>query len=275
MSSSHSALVNKVDLQIAGITLSIFSEEIDLTGFINPVWQLFVVRNNEPEQALEIVFSSKTGLDRQQADPHPMIDVFQKGILLRFPKSTLSYDFESKSGVLETPDKKPVLDLEYSLRILFAYFVLWRGGVLIHAAGIARNGSGFVFCGPSGIGKSTVVNYSKGLTILNDDLTVIAPGHENPWEIFATPFANPNQPVLNSYVRLSKIFLLKQSNEVGLGKISRGRALSEFIANVPVLSRDRFRCDRLIYTSEKILQKIPFYKLNFKNDPTFWTVIDD
>jgi hypothetical protein len=233
-----------------------------------------LARDNYPEQALEIVYRSKTGLGRQQADSHPTIHIYQKGILLQFPKSTLSYDFESKSGMLEILDKNPVLDLEYSLRILFAYFVLWRGGVLIHAAGIARNGSGYVFCGPSGIGKSTVVSYSKGATILNDDLTVIAPGHENPWEIFATPFANPNQPVLNGYARLSKIFLLKQSNEVVLETISNGKALSEFIANVPVLSRDRFRCDRLIQTSEMILQKIPFYKLNFKNDPTFWTVID-
>ncbi|MBE0566841.1 MAG: hypothetical protein IH621_12825, partial [Krumholzibacteria bacterium] len=44
---------------------------------------------------------------------------------------------------------------------------------LVHAAGVVRDGRGYLFVGPSGAGKSTVAELSRGHAVLNDEMNLV------------------------------------------------------------------------------------------------------
>jgi hypothetical protein len=207
-------------------------------------------------------------------DIHPKVVSFINKIMLIFRSGRVQFELNSNSGIFNTMSNEPLVEIEYCLRILYSYFVLLQGGIMIHGAGLSRNGKGYVFFGPSGVGKSTVSNLSLDSKILNDDLTVILCSREGKWKIFSTPFANPGQTTVNLSVPLQGIYLLKQSDQVFLEELSPGIAISEIISNVPVVSSDIYRSDKLFTTCEAIMKAIPFYRLNFRNDRSFWEVIE-
>ena len=56
-----------------------------------------------------------------------------------------------------------------------------RHAVAVHGACVARNGSGILLCGPSGVGKSTLsfACARRGWTFISDDCTWLLPDSEN------------------------------------------------------------------------------------------------
>jgi hypothetical protein len=64
--------------------------------------------------------------------------------------------------------------LEYALKALLSALLSRNNGGLFHAAGIARDGAGYLFAGPPGAGKSTVAAIAgPGGAILNDELVAV------------------------------------------------------------------------------------------------------
>jgi len=266
---------DSITLDIAGITLRINSGEADIPSILSPIYKLFTVRGSVcTNYQLNLIFHQEKTKAAKNDDPYPEVVFLKDKLILNFLTSQLTFELSYNAGALLTLNQVPFIELEYSLRVLYAYFILIYGGVLVHAAGIARNGIGYIFCGPSGVGKSTVSKLSRNSIILNDDLTAIRPGPDDQWMIFSTPFANPGQKIKNLTVPLRGIYLLNQSNEVLLEELSPGKGLAEFISNVPVISGDIYYSELLLSTCSKLLSMIPFYKLHFQNDPSFWNVID-
>jgi hypothetical protein len=79
--------------------------------------------------------------------------------------------------------------VENVLRILVAHALVARGGVLLHAAGVAEGDRARVFFGVSGAGKTTLSRLAQeeGRRILSDDMVALVPetGRSN----LAIPFA--------------------------------------------------------------------------------------
>lgn len=78
-----------------------------------------------------------------------------------------------------------------------------RGGVLFHAAAVARQGQGILIPGGIGAGKTTLAAFllSKGLTYLTDEL-VFVPNKSTKLQAFTRPLnvKNPSLPVLAPYL---------------------------------------------------------------------------
>ncbi len=265
---------NTIILDIAGVFLSISSSDIEVLDFLSPLYQLFLLNDAPFTFNLEIKIRKDDPSMLYREEKHPQVGYREENFFLQFQAGEMIFNFFQCSGVLVTSMTNLAFKLEYCLRILFAYFILRIGGILIHAAGISRNGKGFIFSGPSGIGKSTVSKLSPEAIILNDDLTIIKPGLDQKWAIYSTPFANPGQKIHNKSVPLVGIYLLEQSNEVTLEEVSPGKAVAELFANVPVVSMDSHSADQLFTIIHEIIRDVPVNKLRFIMDPSFWILID-
>ena len=264
----------KIIINIAGILLSITSTDVEVLRFLNPLYKLFLTSGDQfNTYQLGIFIRENQSDSTPEIDSHPKVVFFIDKITLNFTTGRLIFDLLNRTGELITSGENLALELEYCLRILFGYFVLQKGGLLIHGAGIARQNNGYIFLGPSGVGKSTVSRLSGNFILLNDDLTVILPDHDGTWKIFSTPFANPGQRIQIISVPLRGMYLLEQSDMVRLEKLFLGKAISEIIANIPVITGNFFLADQVISTCLKLLQKIPIFKLSFMKDPSFWDVI--
>lgn len=165
--------------------------------------------------------------------------------------------------------------LENFLRVLTAAYVLERGGLLIHAAAIVRNGRAFVFFGPSGSGKTTVTHLSPRDVILSDDLALILPGPEG-YRAAGIPFgmAHHRIPQTNASFPVASLNRLVQSTEVDVEPIAGGRALAELAGSLPFVMQEPAQASRALETARRVLGSVPVRRLYFRRDESFWTVIE-
>jgi len=185
-----------------------------------------------------------------------------------------SADLKARRAILHIASDQPLYAVEYFLRVMYAALAFEAGGLLFHAAGIARNNRGYCFFGYSGSGKTTVSRLSAGDVVLNDDLVVLLPADDG-WMAHATPFWNPTQvrPMGRIAVPLVGLFRLVQDKVVYLEAMSSGQALAEIIASAPVISTHAGWSDQLLARGLQLLQQIPVYELHFLPDASFWDVI--
>ena len=165
--------------------------------------------------------------------------------------------------------------LENFLRVMTASFILDRGGLLLHAAGVARHGRAYIFFGPSGSGKTTVANLSPLDTVLSDDLTLVVP-HDGAFQAAGIPFgmAHHRVPQTGAAFPIAGLFRLVQSGTVEREPLGGGRALAEIGANLPFVMRETGQAERAIANAEALLRRVPAWTLRFTREDRFWNVIE-
>ncbi len=99
---------------------------------------------------------------------------------------------------------------ERLLRIMYALAAAEKDTFIIHAVVVSYEGKGYLFLGPSGIGKSTHarmwLEHIEGTELVNDDFPVVRDGivYGSPWGGFHTPcYRNVSYPI-GGIVRLSQ-----------------------------------------------------------------------
>jgi hypothetical protein len=204
---------------------------------------------------------------------------FQAGAL-RFTSAAYSGYIDPASGkaacTLTTAHALSAVD--YFLRACLALLAFEAGGLLLHAAGLLRNGRGYLFFGPSGAGKTTAARVSHaeaGAIVLNDDLVVLLPRADR-WWVQATPFTNPSQvpPSGDWCSPLHAIYRLAHSRQVRSEPIVPALALAELLTSCPIVSGDPDRADRLLARLDHLVRAVPVKRLYLRPDASFWVVID-
>ncbi len=172
---------------------------------------------------------------------------------------------------------QPVAAIEYVLRTAVALLAFDAGGLLLHAAGLVRNGRGYAFFGHSGSGKTTAARVSTGARVLNDDLVVLTPIHDwdDGWRIHATPFSNPTQvlPAGPEYAPLTALLRLVQSKQVVVQAMPVAQAAAELLTSVPIIPLDPIRTPRLIDRVLSLVTAVPTARLHFLPDDSFWPAV--
>lgn len=129
---------------------------------------------------------------------------------------------------------KPVFPLEYPIDELVMMHRLSLGeGVEVHALGLAdEDGSGYLFLGHSGAGKSTTARLwmdRPGVRLLSDDRIILREHGDQFW-MYGTPWHGDAGIASASRARLSSIFLLEQAPKNELTPVSQARAATELFA---------------------------------------------
>jgi hypothetical protein len=139
--------------------------------------------------------------------------------------------------------------LENLLRVLVAYDVLGRGGVMLHCNAIVRDDWAVVMFGHSGAGKSTTseLALASGCSVISDDINVIE-RIEGSWKVRPIPFSGTLES--NSDIRhpvpLLGMFRLRQAGSDYVQPCSAARAVSLLAGSAPFINRDVQRYARLV-----------------------------
>src|SRR5205823_10646703 len=103
------------------------------------------------------------------------------------------------------------LTLDSLLRVVLSLVLPRQGGLLVHAAGLARDGRGYLFPGVSGAGKTTVARLSPDATLLSDELSIVTACTESPY-LHGTPFwGELARAGENRAVSLAGIYFLRKA----------------------------------------------------------------
>jgi hypothetical protein len=166
---------------------------------------------------------------------------------------------------------KPIVVAGY--RNLLVTFPLNHSALLIHGAGVVRNGAAALFLAPDGGGKTAVVRSVNGATVLNDDHVVL---QESSRAIIAhgTPFGQiTGGPV---QARVGGLFLLEKSIVFELIPAKRDEVLqflwNEHMLKWHMLPKDlRTRAFNILYDA---CHQAPVYRMRFPKDYVDWDAID-
>jgi hypothetical protein len=162
--------------------------------------------------------------------------------------------------------------LENLLRVLVAYDVLQRGGVLLHCAAIVKNDRAVVLFGHSGSGKSTTsaLALENGCSVISDDINVIEPGRDG-WQVKPVPFSGTLNTAsdISRPVALDGLFRLHQASKDRVQPCSLARAVSLLMGSAPFVNQDSYRYSQLVDVLSKLSAAPGVQDLYFTNSHEF------
>ncbi len=175
----------------------------------------------------------------------------------------------------ETP---PGFNLAFDnvLRLVSAYALLARGGVLLHSAGVSDGTWAWIGFGHSGAGKSTLSGLAldAGQQVLSDDLNALR-YKDGQWLAQRVPFAGELGPTLGddrSYP-IAGLCRLAKGAEHRLIPLARPEALAALVGSAPYINQDPYRVLDLVATLESLLRAVDCHDLTFRKDAGFWPLL--
>ncbi len=215
-------------------------------------------------------------------DFHPdHVDIAGRAFFARFARGAC------RAEVLTSLDDRFFLGaFENLFRIISIYVLARRDTVVMHSAGVAQAGKGYVLFGRSGAGKTTSCQLlaargaqpgSPAHEILSDelnavDLLALAPGALLQPMPFAGDFGHDT--LSSEAVPLHGIYALVQAPEARVTPCARAEALARVVAACPFVNVDPFESDSVFSRAERLLSSVPLRKLHFPKDPSFWSAVE-
>ena len=171
----------------------------------------------------------------------------------------------------------PEAHVENYLRVVYAHLCLRHNSLLLHAAGVIRQGLGYVFFGPSGAGKTTTSRLAAASAdVLSDDLVILRE-HEDGYHLYGVPFKGElsDAPRANQTAPLQAIFRLRQDRRHAVESLSRIIATAELAGAAPFVNGAPTLAGQLLAVCNHVAGAVPVQALHFRRDDGFWLVIDE
>ncbi len=194
---------------------------------------------------------------------------------LRFEARIEREGLHSRLVTCARPEQLPGV-VENLLRMLVAYALVARGGVLLHAAGVADGDRARVFFGVSGAGKTTLsrLAHDAGRRILSDDMVALSPQDGRVYAL-AIPFAGDFRAAAPHDAHdLQEILRLRQAPAHALVPLRQSDAVASLLKCTPFVNRDPFVADRLLGNLDALLRGAPAQELAFAPRPGFLELLE-
>jgi hypothetical protein len=140
---------------------------------------------------------------------------------------------------------------------------------------VATDLGGFVFCGVSGSGKSTVAKLSRGTyDVLTDEMSLIE-RVEGGYRVWGTPFWGELQMSVNRSAPVRAVFLLTKAPFNSLSAVRASEGIAEFMRIILYFGQNLEVCERVLSASMEFVRKVTLRRLNFLPEASLWGVIRD
>ena len=160
-------------------------------------------------------------------------------------------------------------------RILFVSLMAQRGGMLLHAQGIVRNGRGYVFSGPSGAGKSTLARLwvaSGEATVLSEETLILRRRGSAYW-VYGTPWIGEVGHCSPEGAPLAGVYFIHHAGENLANRLRAGRALEKLLARSYLVAYEPFAARKGLDLGVDLVGAVPMYDFGFLPDQSAVQVI--
>jgi len=147
-------------------------------------------------------------------------------------------------------------------------------GFILHSSALEINDQAYVFVGPAGSGKSTIINLMrhKYQTMADDTSIIIKNGKQ--YVMYASPFIEPKNSItkINKQLKLGKIFFLRKSKEYKIEQINDIGYISKRLMNQTFIFFKSVNLTKNLLSNQKnavvefVSQFHHFYFLYFNRD---------
>ena len=263
-----------IKIEIADICVGLKLDNAETTQQILSRYADFLSPDGTPEVTVQV--EVREGVQFVPLEPglYVINSSFQDGRL------TFESYFEAGSADMATGQGKLLMaprgGIENFLRVLYSWRCIHHDALLVHSAGVIKDGKAFVFFGPSGSGKTTVTRLSLDHMVLSDDLVIIKRGN-GAYRAYGVPFRGdmPEAPRTNAQANLHGLFRLKKDTSHFTKPLGHSQAVAELISCVPFVMEDPIMNQRAMDICTDLVASVPVKELHFSCDKGFWKVIDE
>jgi hypothetical protein len=257
-------------LAIAGLRSALLTRHDDVTDIIRDRYQGFLA-SGPADWRIEIDC-------RPEQLPYSSAAVVRRdGAPTRFAANrrdfagTVDLGRRRADVVVAEPDD---VALNSFLRILYSLALVEARGLVVHAAGLIRNGRAYLFCGPSGSGKTTISRLSNDATLLSDELSIVRIVDRGAL-CFGTPFRGElGLAGSDRGEALAGIYFLRHGPRHATAPIKPSEALRRLLPNVLFFVKDGAVTATVFEIASTLVESVPCFELSFRPDPAFWEVIE-
>ena len=223
-----------IKIEIADICVGLNLDDARISRQILDRYVAFLSPNGKPEVTVQVEVREGVQFVPEQG---PLV------INLTFRNASLTFESHFERGFMNVITGDGYLlvashrsTVENFLRVLYAWRCIYQGGLLVHSAGVIKDGKAFVFFGPSGSGKTTIARLLSDQTILSDDLVIIKKRNGN-YKAYGVPFRGdvPEAPRTNAQANLHGVFRLKKDTSHFTKPLGHSQAVAELISCVPFM----------------------------------------
>lgn len=166
--------------------------------------------------------------------------------------------------------------VDTAIRLCMLQWVWARGGLLLHAVGLARDGRAIIGLAPSGGGKSTLTDLASGFESLSDETVAILPGSGAGPEIWSTPFRSSaaKHPV-EAICGLDGVLLLEKSASPA-NRPAAGITLVRTLVEQAYTAPPQIGAPRdLLHRAARVATSTPAFHFRFPKGKAAATLLED
>ncbi len=186
----------------------------------------------------------------------------------------LATDLDRRTGTLYLPPSpwrdKRGFALSYPLgELLLQHHAARAGGAFLHACGVKTEKEVFVFCGPSGAGKTTMARlwrrHRPHAIILSDDRVLLRQRRGITWA-FGTPWHGSGGFASPASARVAAIFFLRHGRKTCVRRLREPGAAAELFARSFLPPWEAETVQRVLAHCDRVAGAVPCFRLFFRPD---------
>src|ERR1035437_7803911 len=164
--------------------------------------------------------------------------------------------------------------LDSVLRIVHTLLLARKGGFLVHASSVIRNGRAFLFSGVSGAGKTTMARLAPAdAAMLTDEISYVTRRDGRDFAV-GTPFFGELARVgENMSAPIEAVYLLAKGPENKIEPIVGADAVRGLLGNILFFARDPEFVRMVFDAAFDFVSQVPVRRLTFVPDARVWELI--
>ena len=205
----------------------------------------------------------------------PQIDIFNESGCWRFlfhvrsdrrVAAELICDDSFRQGQLFLDGASDRFSLNMAIKLMFTFATALSGAVETHASAVVHEGTGYVFLGFSGTGKSTHsqlwIESIPGTELLNDDFPILKLFPDGTVRVFGSPWSGKTKCYKCEDAPVGAIVWLRQGKENRISQLSQVDAYAAMFSSTSEFRPVTSLADGWHRTLEGICASVPFYVLD-------------
>lgn len=281
--------MQELAVTIGGVTIAMVSREPDLDLGLRGPHARFGATEITPDISVEVVWASSTppAPGEKVFDSGGVWQLYREGDRLAFHLSSPKFGTLPYARAIFSPDfargvvylrrecvdrSSPLYPLEYPLdELLITNWLALGRGIEVHACAVVDNdGSGYLFAGYSGAGKTTMARVwckEGGVSVLSDDRVILRKVDDRVW-MHGTPWHGDEPLASPQRALLRRGFFLHHASQNQLAPVTGAQAVMELFARSfpPFFSHNGLAFTLRLLT--EIHDVVPFFNLGFVPDST-------